>query len=242
MGSAMQVSCNACGVASDRAGLDLVDGGFGFVCDECGTTNVLAPVPTAAQAPAAAADPPADDPPAAEPQPEPSPEIELPPGHACCPKCDNVQRDHYACHRCGLVFANVAAGKASFTSDPLHGRADAKSMREEWARLRRNLDDTDAHRRFIERCAHSNALDFAGECYRRLTPPGHAEDPRVSEYRQRVVAAAMANVDRRGQRAEAVASNLRRLLVMLVGAALLLGFAIGYFLLTRAGSALQHHG
>jgi len=153
-----------------------------------------------------------------------------------------VQRDFYACHRCGLVFANAADGQMAFTTDPLEGRADAKRLRETWAHLRRDLDDIDAHHRFIERCAQSGALDFSGECYRDLTAPGQPEDPRVSDYRKRVVSAAMASVERTERRAEDAATNLRRLLVMLVGAALLLGFALGYFLLSRASVHTQMNG
>lgn len=230
----MQVTCQRCQAASDRAGLDLVEGGFGFVCDACDHTNVLAPM---AAKPAASA-------PAPEPEAEPAPEPEprLAPNQTACPKCGNIQRDFYACHRCGLVFANVATGKMTFTTDPLEGRQDAKLLREEWARLRRDLDDVDEHRRFIERCAMSGSLDYAGECYRKLTPPGRPEDARVSEYRKRVLAAAMASVESRERRAEAVATNLRRMIVMLVGAALLLGFAVGYFLLTRAAAPMHING
>ncbi len=237
----MQVTCQSCQTASDRAGLDAVQGGFGFVCGDCGHTNLLAPMavpdpgpepaPLEAPEPGAALEPEASD-----------PEAVSIPGRTACPKCGNVQRDHYACHRCGLVFANVKAGNSTFTADPLDGRADAKSLREHWAGLRKDLDHVDAHRQFIERCGLSNALDFAGECYRRLTPSGQPEDPRVAEYRKQIIAAAVANVDRRGQRAQDAATNLRRLLVMLVGAALLLGFAIGYFLLSRTGGHLQNHG
>ncbi len=230
----MRVTCSACGAASDRQGLDALPGGFGFECPGCGHGNVLAPMaPPAAPPPAPRADAGEAAPSATPPEPDDRGEFDLPEGMSACPKCGHVQRDADACHRCGLMFSLVASGRAAFSTDPLEGHPSAKELRELWGRLKKDLDDDEGHRRFVERCSLEDALEFAGDCYRRLTSPGQPEDPRVGAYRQRVIAAAMARVGDHGRRMERAERKVGRLVVLLVAAIILLGFLVGYYVITR---------
>lgn len=229
----MRVTCDRCGSPEERAGLDAVAGGFGFVCGVCDAVNVLAPV---------MAEPARQD---AAPGPRvaeaPAP---LGPGEIACPKCGNVQRDPKACHTCGLVFAKVDADLARrFARDPLEGHPAGARIRARWAELAGDLDDEEAHRGFIRLCAETDLLEYAGQCYRRLTAPGQPEDPRVAAYRQRVLAAAMAAVGRLERKQTTHDSGkLRGLIALTFGALVLLGFAVGLYLLSRYQKYWQADG
>ncbi|MEZ4466515.1 MAG: hypothetical protein R3F43_19200 [bacterium] len=83
---------------------------------------------------------------------------------------------------------------------------------------------------------------FAGQCYRTLTPPGADEDERVADYRQRVIKAAMARMGLLEQRVVRQQSNLRSLVVLTLAALIVLGFAVGYYLLTRHQARFQFNG
>ncbi|MCB9538253.1 MAG: hypothetical protein H6704_18520 [Myxococcales bacterium] len=230
----MRVTCDRCGSPEERAGLDAVAGGFGFVCGVCDAVNVLAPVMAeparqdAAAAPPSAADQGAD----------------LAPGEIACPKCGHVQRALDACHACGLVFAKVDAELArKFARDPLEGHPAGARIRARWAELAGDLDDEEGHRGFIRLCAETDLLEYAGQCYRRLTPPGQPEDPRVAAYRQRVLTAAMAAVGRLERKQTTHDSGkLRSLIALTFGALILLGFAVGLYLLSRYQKYWQANG
>lgn len=241
----MQVNCKACGAPSELDRLDAVDGGFGFVCAQCGASNVLAPVgapaaetAAAAETPSPAAAPRASKPPA--PAPAPLTERRPPPGYVECPKCGHHQPSGSdACHRCGLLFAYAATGRARLPGDPLAGHPAARTIRARWEALSADLDDVEGHRDFIRLCAETNLLEYAGQCYR-LLGDAHPDDPRVAALRQRVLAAAMAQVGRIEQRAADVdRTRVRRLLVLLVAAFLLACMAFGYYLLSRYQLARQ---
>ncbi|MCB9549299.1 MAG: hypothetical protein H6706_26140 [Myxococcales bacterium] len=214
----MEVLCAHCGGSDDRDGLEALPGGFGFTCQVCGEATILAPRDPAPRAAA------------------PAPESGV-----TCPKCGHHQDDAEACHRCGLLFALAASGQVVL-SDPLAGRPEAEGLRARWADLAGRLDDEAGHRAFIELCAAANALEFAGQCYRRLTPPGGEEDERVADYRQRVIKAAMARVGLLEQRALGRQSRLRGLFILTLAALIVLGFAIGYYLLTRHQARWQLNG
>lgn len=231
----MRVECSHCRELIEVAGLSAVPGGLGFTCTACGGVSLLAPV-VAAPAPAAPA--PAAPAPAAKPAPAPAPAAPaLPAGYDACPKCGALHpvegAGSDACARCGLVFAKVAAGTARLPAAPVV----AAALRGRWEQLRADLDATDAHFAFIEACGAQNALEYAGHCYRGLTPPGHAEDPRVAVFRDRVLRQAAARVqmmvpNRDVSPAEAVQSN-RKIIGALVLAFMIALFGVGYWYVTQ---------
>jgi hypothetical protein len=144
-----------------------------------------------------------------------------------------------ACARCGLVFAKVASGQAKLPPPP----TVAPALRGRWTQLRERLDDTEAHFAFIEACSVQNALEFAGHCYRTLTPPGQAEDPRVAVFRERVLRQAAARVQLMTSPRAAEAADRARHARSLVGAlvvAFFIGlFTVGYWYTTQLTSAAQ---
>lgn len=239
---AVKVSCQRCGVLQERAGLDAVPGGFGFECAECGETNVLAPVVQPAPD-EPEPDARSSDETGSPPDPRPPAERRAgDPGLVTCPKCGHEQRDPDACHRCGLMFSRARARGLRFDDDPLEGHPAADSIRARWAALAEDLDDVEGHHAFIRMCAESNLLEYAGTCYRRLAER-HAEDERVAGYRQRVIQAALIRVGSLEQQAtDRVNTRLRGLLVLAVGALIVLGFAVGYYLLMRYQTSWQAHG
>lgn len=220
----MRVGCVGCERFIEVEGLVAVEGGLGFVCTACSRVNVLQRALA--------------EPTPAEQAPAPTESTEdLPEGRVVCPKCGHAQQDPKACHRCGLNFARARLGRARFPSDPLEGHPARALLTQKWSTLAERLEDTAQHHAFIELCAAQRALDFAGSVYRGLTPPGRAEDPRVSEYRDRVLRLAVAQVgsaigtpsadaERRGRVARAV--------TLLIASTIILMFALGYWLLSRA--------
>ena len=142
------------------------------------------------------------------------------------------------------MFAKVDATLARrFAADPLLGHPAGARIRSRWAEIAGRLDDDEGHRSFVRLCAEARMLEYAGQCYRRLTPPGEAEDERVAKYRQRVLAAALAAVGRVESRQTRVDGNRMRLLLALTfGALILLAFAVGMYLLARYQKYWQLNG
>ncbi|MCA9538662.1 MAG: hypothetical protein KC620_07220 [Myxococcales bacterium] len=237
----MRVQCVHCEADNEVEGLAAVEGGFGFACATCARVSVLAPIAasTPAPTPAPAAAKTSTPPPRATPPPDERP----PPGQIECPKCSLWQPERTrACRRCGLVFAFAATGRARLPGDPLAGHPLAERLRAEWTRLRENLDDEEGHRAFVRLCAENDALEFAGQCYRR-THGLHDEDPRIAAHRQKVMVAAMSRVGRLEQRAtEETRARVRQLIMLTVAAFILAAFAFGYYLLTRYQVLRQHDG
>lgn len=226
----MEITCQRCGASADVERLEAVPGGFGFTCGACTHVNVLAPV--AAPAPAPAGPAPATPPPAPR---------ALQPGEVECPKCGHGQRDPEACHRCGLVFARARDGR--FDGDPLAGHPAAEAIRQRWEALSADLDDAEGHHAFIRMCAEADLLEYAGQCYRRLGRGAAAEeDARVASYRQRVMQAALARMGRVERKAVAGDKRLRNLVLLTLAALILLGFAVGYYLLARHQAGMQLNG
>lgn len=239
---AVQVVCQNCEAPSERDGLDALPGGFGFVCAECGHESVLAPVaavpdpaptPTVEPTASAAIEAPAE--PVVPPTPAP---LGLDAhGQIVCPKCQHRQSDPEACHRCGLLFANVEAGRAHFDTDLLANVAAADLIRARWTSLAADLDDAAGHLAFVELCALHDALEFAGDRYRRL-----ADDARVAPYQKKVVQLALARVPLESRAMTQNDTRTRRLIVLTIAALILLGFAYGYYLLSQHQTHWQGNG
>ena len=232
----MRVQCSHCDASVDRAGLDAFPHGFGFVCERCNQVTIVAeishggtPTPTD----------PKDTAPVAK---ATGSDIESKPGNEC-PKCrfQNPESAN-ACHRCGLSFEYVASGRAAFALDPLHRHPAAERIREKWRHLAAHLDERESHLKFIELCREQSLLQFAGQCYRDLESerPG---DPRVSEYRNRVIAASMVGMDFwKPTSSGAGSSRTKGLILLCIAALILLGFAVGFYLLSQQQISWQHNG
>jgi len=231
-----------------------VPGGFGYTCPHCGHVNLIAPAAAAPSADSATTNAASTEPqgaplaeaPAATPTPAPPssrPSAAARSDLVECPKCAQKQPPgDTACHRCGLKFAYVATGRAVLPGDPLSGNPSATLLTARWAALEADLDDEEGHRAFIALCGEVQALEFAGHCYRRLGDRD-GEDERVAGYRHRVIQAALLRAGRLDERANNFAKGrLRSLFALLFGALVLLGFAVGYYLLTRYQVFWQHNG
>lgn len=232
----MQVRCPHCDTPTDLERLDTVPGGFGFVCPACEQVAVLAPAVAESQGHRGHSGEDALSTAVVRSDP-------IEPARVECPKCSHRQPPGgEACHRCGLMFAYAATGRARLPVDPLDGHPAADTIRARWAALAADLDDRAGHQAFIGLCAEAELLEFAGAGYRRLADE-RPDDARVADYRQQVLKAAMARVGRAGQRALSTdRSRMRRLLALLVAALVLLVLAFGYYLLTRYQVARQFDG
>lgn len=252
----VQVLCQNCNTPSERDGLDALPGGFGFVCPDCGHENLLAPVAArpvesepaspvselapsapAPRAPIDSATAPIDS--ATAPVVPGLPQVRVPndAGQIVCPKCQNLQVDDEACHRCGLLFANFDAGRAYFATDLLANVAQADIIRARWATLADTLDDAPGHAAFVELCALHDALEFAADRYRSL-----AEDARVEPYQDKVVQLALARVPLESRAMTDDGDRTRRLIVLTIAALIMLGFAYGYYLLSQHQTHWQGNG
>ena len=141
-----------------------------------------------------------------------------------------------------MSFAYAATGRAQIPPDPLIGHPDEDRIRNTWSRLRDELGAKEAHEAFIQECAQLGLLNFAGQCYRELVDH-YPDDERVSDYRTRVINAAMAQAGRLEMRVQRhLSDRSRSLLILCFGALILLGFAIGYYLIMRSQTAWQFNG
>ena len=80
-------------------------------------------------------------------------------------------------------------------SDPLVGHPEEGRIRDTWLQVREHLDAEEEHQAFIQECARLGLLNFAGQCCRELMDRW-PDDERVSDYRTRVINAAMAQAGR----------------------------------------------
>ncbi len=247
----MRVHCTACDHGADLDRLDAVQGGFGFGCPACGVVNVLAPAGATGPADASAvstgstaeAEPAVEPTAASSTAPASAHQVGPPPGTVECPKCQHWQPGgDQACHRCGLMFAYAATGRARLPGDPLEGHPAAETIRRKWDALADDLDDTEGHHGFIRLCAEADLLEYAGFCYRKLAARSRGADPRLAGYRQRVLEAAMARVGRMEQRIDGQTRRLRTLVILLVAALIVFILAFGYYLLTKYQLTRQYEG
>ena len=158
-------------------------------------------------------------------------------------RCGQIQpAGDSACHRCGLSFAYAATGRARIPPDPLVGHPEEGRIRDTWLQVREHLDAEEEHQAFIQECARLGLLNFAGQCYRELMDQW-PDDERVSDYRTRVINAAMAQAGRLEVRVQRhISDRSRSLLILCFGALILLGFAVGYYLIMRSQTAWQFNG
>ncbi len=211
---------------------------LGFSCDTCGHFTTIGPKPMRRSESPSALDSPR----------EPAETSSVPEALESattveCPKCQRVQpRGEPACHRCGLSFAYAATGRAQLPPDPLAGHPDEDQIRARWEMLRHQVGDKEGHEAFIQTCTQLGLLNFAGQSYRHLMDE-HPDDERIAEYRQRVIGAAMARAGRLEAKVQTYFSQRSRsLLILCFGALILLGFAIGYYLISRSQTAWQFNG
>lgn len=148
-----------------------------------------------------------------------------------CPKCSHAQRAPAPCHRCGFDFATHDAPASAEGASAV--RAPLMDM---WAEIAEHLDDVEAHEAFIRACGLAEQLQLAGQCYRDLDP--REEDPRVARYRQRVLNAALARFSTMATPRDPDRDRLRVLLLLLLGALIILGFAAGLYF---ANQAMEQH-
>lgn len=142
----MKVQCPQCREIVEMTDFSTSEEGLRFTCGNCGRASFLANPRTAEAGPEAAA-------PAAE------------PGEVTCPKCGHSQKDPYACHRCGLVFAKFDPGKLP---------PDPPEAAELWKEVRLAPADDSRHQAFLEACLKADRMDYAARQYRLLQKdPSH---------------------------------------------------------------------
>ena len=182
-----------------------------------------------------------------------------PPGQVACPKCGHWQADPSFCHRCGLDLIRASRGELDLRPEPLEGHRLTEQANKAWARIAGHLEDVEAHRAFIALCAEHGLLEFAGQCYRRAelalrqggtgeAMESHPADQaqaaqRLSEYRQRVIQAAMARIGTGDLRARGIdPAKVRRWLLLTALALLFLGFAVGMYIFSRYQNFWMQNG
>jgi len=84
-----------------------------------------------------------------------------------CPKCGHAQRDDYACHLCGLVFARF---------DPASLPPVPGEIEQLWRQIENRPGDESLHRQFQQQALAAGLLEYATRQYRILGRlPGHDE-------------------------------------------------------------------
>jgi hypothetical protein len=126
--------------------------------------------------------------------------------------------------------------------NPLDGHPAEPMIRASWESLKHRVGAQQEHEAFIQQCAELGLLNFAGQCYRSLMDE-HPEDEKIADYRQRVIRAVMARAGRLEARVDSyLTPRSRSLLILCFGALVLLGFAIGFYLISRSQTAWQFNG
>ncbi len=154
----MKVQCPACREIVEMEVFSTTEAGLSFDCPGCGKSNFI-PNPQAdkelhTQAPAETAT-------------ETVAEQDAGDDEIVCPKCGHAQKDLYACHRCGLVFAKFDA-----SNEP----PEPNAARELWLRIEADPHDQDLHEEFIKASMEARRPDYAARNYRILSrKPGMGE-------------------------------------------------------------------
>jgi len=127
-------------------------------------------------------------------------------------------------------------------NDPLADHPMGPMIKGRWHEIKEDLGQTEAHLAFIALCAEQNALNYAGQSYRRLLD----QDPnneKADEYRQKVLNAALAHAGHLEDRvSQAVEKGRRGLSTLLVGMTIFLLFALAFYWLSNHQAAWHFGG
>jgi predicted nucleic acid-binding Zn-ribbon protein len=200
----MQIRCEHCGHEGEAADARSVEGAIWVVCGSCGEAS-----PLIRPSKADAASPPAETTRYATtgalsaiervemaPPPKPSaPAAGLLPHK--CPKCSHRQDDAFACHKCGLVFAN-AQKRRPWDEIPPNRKVAYGRVESAFRALVANDTDAAAHAQFEALAVKEQAVEYAIRLYRH-----HLADYPADE----VSAVALSGLV---QRAQMVAQSLAR--------------------------------
>jgi hypothetical protein len=168
----MQIRCEHCGHEVEAADARSVDGAIWVVCGSCGEASPLlkpAKVEAAAQPKAStryavtgvsSAVERIEPLPASKPA---APEAGLPPHK--CPNCGHRQDDGFACHKCGLVFAN-AQKRRPWEEVPPNRKVAYGRVESAFRRLVAEESDAAAHAAFEAFAVKEQAVDHAIRLYR----------------------------------------------------------------------------
>lgn len=176
----MQIRCEHCGHEGEAADAKSVDGEIWVVCGSCGVASPLlrpskAPMVRQEETAKEAAQPESTryassgDVAALErvevvpPSVAPQPAAGLP-AHKC-PKCGHRQDDGFACHKCGLVFAN-AQKRRPWEEVPANRKVAYARVENAFRRLVGESSDEAAHAAFEAYAAKEMATEHAIRLYR----------------------------------------------------------------------------
>lgn len=167
----MNIVCDHCGASGPAANVEVVEGQVRVTCSACHHTSVLGGGGTTV----------ADRKPAAERPVDPN----VPP--VKCPKCGHRQYDEHACHKCGLVFANVREG----VTPPWERHDRAKRSKIDrasglWDELMADPDDAARHAAFVDFCRKNAIADFAAMRYRHYVSD-HPSDALARRYMEQSI-------------------------------------------------------
>ena len=164
-------------------------------------------------------------------------------GHVdICRKCAHRQPiGSIACHKCGLRFAYAKKLSADHRFDGLPDTPLANVLRDRWDVLKEHLHDREAHYKFIDLCSSSGQIQFAGHCYQQLivAQKNEAQTKQLRQYQERVVK--QATVALRVERTASPSEPRRyQLILLMLGALMILGFAYLYFRWSTTSTVLQN--
>ena len=126
-------------------------------------------------------------------------------------------------------------------NNPLADHPQGRLIKTRWQAIEGDLANAEAHLSFIALCAEYQALNFAGQCYRRILDQD-PENERADGYRQKVLNAALAHAGHLEERvADAVEKGRRGLSTLITGLTIFLLFALAFYWLSR-NQAAWHFG
>ncbi|MEE2758325.1 MAG: hypothetical protein VYA30_16820 [Myxococcota bacterium] len=237
----MDIQCEACGQSHLISQCQALEGFFVLVCESCGHKTSIGPVPKyrgststdAKDSTTATGTSQVES--ATPPAPRTAPALII-----SCPKCSwPKETENEACPRCGLVPKSANPRQLEKWKNPLSGHPLEEKLPALWASLEANWDDEDGHKQFIALCASQRLLTYAGSCYREALD-ADPENEKASEYRQKVIQAALVEAGHMDQKISRVAAGSKRgLATILTGGLLLLLFALAYYFITQSQTAWQ---
>ena len=241
----MQIRCEHCGHEGEAADARSVEGEIWVVCGRCGEASPLLK-PAKAEAPA-----PADvstryastgvsnavervepAPPKAA-----APVAGLPPHK--CPKCGHRQDDAFACHKCGLVFAN-AQKRRPWEEIPPNRKVAYGRVESAFRRLVAEESDAAAHAAFEAFAVKEQAVDYAIRLYRHHLADYPGDEAATVALHGLVQRAQMVAQSLARDQIKTTVGDASRSLKWGAGAIVLLLLAVAAFWLIRLMKAQQH--